>query len=105
MERNELPRETSWYRRVSDDQLLKVIAIDEDGEAIDVQYENGDIEAISLDEWSGSEMDLVQSPKDPREAFDDVDKDDLGYSQARSEGELRGVRQTAARGTTRRSKS
>jgi hypothetical protein len=105
MDRNEIPRETSWYRRVADDALLKVIAIDEDGEAIDVQYENGDIDAISFDEWSGSDLQLVQSPKDPRQAFDDLDKDDLGYSQARSEGERRGMRQTAARSAARRSET
>ncbi len=54
MDTNLLPRETGWYRRVRDDRLLKVIAFDEGGEAIDVQYENGDVEAIGQSAARGS---------------------------------------------------
>jgi hypothetical protein len=103
MDRNEIPRETRWYRRVTDDRLLNVLGIDEDGEAIDEQFDAGDIDAIGFDEWSHSDLELVHLPKDPRQAFGDLENDGLGYSQARSEGERWGMRQTAARGSLRRS--
>lgn len=68
----------SWYKDVENNLKFKVVATDED--AIDVQYLNGDIGEYDHDSWYTSTFDYIEAPEDWSAAFDDIETDDLGYS-------------------------
>jgi len=70
----------SWYKDVENDLTFKVVAIDENGDAIEVQYLNGDIGEYDKDTWYNSTFDYIEAPEDWSAPFDDVETDDLGYS-------------------------
>jgi len=67
----------SWYKDVENDLTFKVVAIDD---AIEVQYLNGDIGEYDSETWYNSTFDFVEAPEDWSAPFDDVETDDLGYS-------------------------
>jgi hypothetical protein len=68
----------SWYKDVENSLKFKVVAIDED--TIEVQYLNGDIGEYDNDSWYGSTFDYIEDPEDWSAPFDDIETDDLGYS-------------------------
>ena len=70
----------SWYKDVENDLTFKVVAIDESDESIDVQYLNGDIGEYDTDSWYNSTFDYVEAPEDWSAPYDELEKDDLGYS-------------------------
>jgi RNA polymerase-binding protein DksA len=83
------PAVGNWYQRVDDDTLFQVIAIDEDEELIEFQDFDGDIGEVTLDEWRQWDIEVSDPPEDWTGPVDDVELDDLGYSEIRSEAELR----------------
>ena len=69
-----------WYRHPDADkgEVFQVIAIDADENTVEVQYFDGDIEELPSDAWAG-----VQScapPEDWTGPYDEIERDDLGYS-------------------------
>ena len=70
----------SWYKDVENNLTFKVVAIDEKDEAIEVQYANGDIGEYDNESWFASTFDYIEDPEDWSAPFDDVESDDLGYS-------------------------
>lgn len=70
----------SWYKDVENDLKFKVVAIDEKDEAIEVQYLNGDIGEYDNESWFASNFDYIEAPEDWSIAFDDLETDDLGYT-------------------------
>jgi hypothetical protein len=57
------PKVGRWYRRLDDEQLFKVLSIDEDDGLVEIKTVDGDIEA--LDSTAGVELDS-RPPKRPR---------------------------------------
>lgn len=70
----------SWYKDVENDLTFKVVAIDENDDTIEVQYINGDIGEYDNDTWYNSTFDFVEAPEDWSAPFDEIETDDLGYS-------------------------
>ena len=70
----------SWYKDMENSLTFKVIAVDDGGDAIQVQYLNGDIGEYDQDSWYGSTFDYIEDPEDWSAPYDDLEKDDLGYS-------------------------
>ncbi|GFO71542.1 hypothetical protein BJAS_P1143 [Bathymodiolus japonicus methanotrophic gill symbiont] len=68
-----------WYK---DNLLFKVVAIEESDDSIEVQYHNGDITEFDNDSWYNSTFDFVEAPEDWNAPFDDLEPDDLGYSNS-----------------------
>jgi hypothetical protein len=66
------PRVGRWYRRLDDEQLFKVVAIDEDDGLIEIKTVDGEIEELDSTEWV--ELDLETS--EPPEDYVDPDADD-----------------------------
>jgi hypothetical protein len=69
-----------WYKDVENDLTFKVVAIDENDDTIEVQYINGDIGEYDKDTWYNSTFDYVEAPEDWSAPFDEIETDDLGYS-------------------------
>ena len=69
-----------WYQDLESRLSFKVVAIEGANESIDVQYANGDIGEYDNDSWYNSTIDYIEEPEDWSAAFDDVEIDDLGYT-------------------------
>lgn len=70
----------SWYKDVENNLTFKVVAIDDKNDAIEVQYYDGDIGEYDRESWYASTFDFIEDPEDWSAPFDDVESDDLGYS-------------------------
>ncbi|MCP5419656.1 MAG: hypothetical protein H6970_04690 [Gammaproteobacteria bacterium] len=78
---NELdPIVGNWYRNADSDLEFEVVAVDEDAQTIEIQYAEGEVEEIDLDTWSEMPLEAIEAPEDWSGPFDDLDLDDLGYS-------------------------
>ena len=69
----------SWYQNANDQQF-EVIGIDEDEGFIEIQYFGGELDAIEFDTWQAMGYIEVAPPEDWSGPFDDLEKDDLGYT-------------------------
>lgn len=69
-----------WYKDVENDLMFKVVAIEESDDTIEVQYFNGDIGEYDNDSWYNSTFDYVEAPEDWSAPFDEIEAEDLGYS-------------------------
>lgn len=85
------PAVGSWYQHLSDGTLFQVTAVDEDEELVEFQNFDGDIGEVSLNEWRNWDIEVTDAPEDWTGPVDDVEYDDLDYSETRSEGERRGL--------------
>jgi hypothetical protein len=63
-----------------------VVAIDEDGETIEIQHFDGDLEDIELDSWHELEIEPIEPPEDWTGPIDDIERDDLGYTETDMSG-------------------
>jgi hypothetical protein len=72
----------NWYKDAVNNLVFKVVAIDESDETIEVQYLDGDIGEYDKESWYGSGFDYIEAPEDWSAPYDDVEVDDLGYSDA-----------------------
>ncbi|MDF1582929.1 MAG: DUF6763 family protein [Methyloprofundus sp.] len=76
------PSIDQWYKDVENSLTFKVVAIEEDDDTIEVQYNNGDIGEYDTDSWYNSTFDFIEDPEDWSAPFDDLESDDLGYSDS-----------------------
>ena len=52
-----------WFRRAGGDSF-EVVAIDRDDHTIEIQYFDGTVEEIELEEWRESEIETCEPPED-----------------------------------------
>ena len=80
MGRDHNPKPGQWYESLDDDEVFKVLTVDEDDELIVLQYEDGDVEEIDHETWQELDLELTEQPEgwsDPEdEEDDDFDEDD-----------------------------
>ncbi len=69
-----------WYKDFENNLVFKVVAIDSTDDSIDVQYANGDLGEYDNEAWYASTFDYIEDPEDWSAPFDDVEIEDLGYS-------------------------
>ena len=69
-----------WYKDVENNLTFTVVAIEEDNDFIEVQYINGDIGEYDNDTWYNSTFDYIEAPEDWSAPYDDLEPDDLCYS-------------------------
>lgn len=70
----------NWYRDLESHACFEVVAFDEDARTVEVQFQEGEVEEIELDAWYELVLEGIETPDDWSGAFDDVDGEDLGYS-------------------------
>ncbi len=73
------PEVGNWYRG-QDGQLFRVVAIDEDETTIEIQTFEGDVDEMDFETWDEIPPESVAPPEDWSGAFDDLEADDLGYT-------------------------
>ncbi len=74
------PIVTTWYQHLDKGQKFQVVAVDNNENSIDIQYFDGDIEEIDIDDWYLMELEQIESPEDISGALDVSEVDDLGAS-------------------------
>lgn len=75
------PRVGDWYETL-EGRTFEVVAVDEDEGTVEIQYFDGDVEELDVDTWSDLELQSAAEPKDWTGPFDDLERDDLGDSEA-----------------------
>lgn len=74
------PELNAWYQDSATGQMFKIVAIDPANDAIELQYYNGDLAEFDFASWFASGFAAIEAPEDWSAPFDDVEADDLGYS-------------------------
>ena len=69
-----------WYKDFENNLTFKVVAIEGNDESIAVQYANGDLGEYDSEGWYNSTFDYIEDPEDWSAPFDEIELDDLGYS-------------------------
>jgi len=64
------PKVGRWYRRLDDEQLFKVVSIDEDEGLVEIKTLDGDIEELDSTEWIELDLEAAEAPED----YVDVDE-------------------------------
>lgn len=70
----------TWYQDVNTGNNFRVVAMDKASDSIEIQYFNGDLAEYDYASWAESEFIPIEPPEDWSAPFDDVELDDLGYS-------------------------
>ena len=70
----------NWYQDAESGRSIRIVAIDSDSDSIEVQYLNGDLGEYDSAIWDDSAFFPIEPPEDWSAPFDDVEVDDLGYS-------------------------
>src|SRR5690606_29696806 len=81
------------YQRIDDGTLFQVITVDEDEELVEIQDFEGDVGEVTLEEWASWDIEAAEPPDDWTAPVDDIDEDDLDYSEIRSVAERRALAQ------------
>lgn len=70
-----------WYTRWDKGELFQVVGYDPDSRTIETQTFDGDLDEIESETWVGLPLALAEPPEDWTGPVDDVERDDLGYSE------------------------
>ena len=69
----------NWYQ-TPDRQDFEVVAIDDEDGFIEIQYFDGQVDELDFDAWSTMGFVEIAPPEDWSGPFDDLERDDLGYT-------------------------
>ena len=72
------PEPGTWFQ-IPDDQLIMVIACDEQESLVEFQYFDGAIEEVDFFTWTHMGLEPADGPDDWSGPYDEIEYDDLGY--------------------------
>ena len=75
-----------WYTRWDKGEIFQVVGYDPKSRTIETQTFDGDIDEIDLEAWIGLPLGFAEPPEDWTGPVDDVERDDLGYSETDMSG-------------------
>jgi hypothetical protein len=70
-----------WYVRRDKGEIFQVTGRDEKARTIEIQAFDGDLDEIDEETWRVLPLGLAEPPEDWTGPVDDVERDDLGYSE------------------------
>jgi len=70
--RDNEPVKGQWYENVEDDETFRVLSVDEDAEVVEIEYLDGEIEELDLEEWREFDLEVIDEP----EGWSDEDDED-----------------------------
>ena len=82
------PKVGRWYRRLDDEQLFKVVSIDEDDGLVEIKTVDGDIEELDSTEWVELDLEAAEEPED----YVDHDEDEEDEEEPADEDDDRPAR-------------
>lgn len=75
------PQVSQWYRHLDKGQQFYVTAIDDEEGTVEIQHFDGDVEEMDFDDWYELTLEPIVPPEDWTGPVDDVERDDLGYTE------------------------
>lgn len=72
----------TWYRELRRDHRFEVVALDAGDGAVEIQDFDGNIDRLELEAWYETELEPIEPPEDWTGPLDDIERDDLGYSDS-----------------------
>jgi hypothetical protein len=75
-----------WYTRWDKGEIFQVVGYDPDSRTVETQTFDGDLDEIDFETWVGLPLALAEPPEDWTGPVDDVEHDDLGYSETDMSG-------------------
>ena len=73
------PIEGNWYQHLDKERDFMVVDVNEREGTVDIQYFDGDIEELEMEEWEEMDLEEIEPPEDWTGPLDDLEADDLGY--------------------------
>jgi hypothetical protein len=70
----------NWYQDPATGKTFRVVALDKAADSIEIQYFNGDLGDYDFASWSESNFQAIAPPEDWSGPYDDLELDDMGYS-------------------------
>jgi hypothetical protein len=70
------PKVGRWYRRLDDEQLFKVVSIDEDEGLVEIKTVDGEIEELDSTEWIELDLEAAEAPEDYVDHDEEEDEDE-----------------------------
>jgi hypothetical protein len=80
------PKVGRWYRRLDDEQLFKVVSIDEDDGLVEIKTADGELEELDSTEWVELDLEAAEAPED----YVEHDEDDEEEEEADDDRPARG---------------
>lgn len=80
------PRIGQWYMRSDKGESFQVVGYDASSRTIETQTFDGDLDEFDLETWAGMPLSFAEPPEDWTGPVDDVEHDDLGYSETDMSG-------------------
>ena len=68
----------NWYKNLEAGTVFEVVALDEDGGTVELQYYEGEVEELDIDAWYELVLEPAEPPEDWSAPYDDLDRDDIG---------------------------
>ena len=59
-----------WYQRADRPQPFQVVATDDDGQTVEIEYFDGTVDEWPLSHWHGLDIETSGAPPDPSGALD-----------------------------------
>jgi hypothetical protein len=73
------PIEGNWYHHLDKGQDFMVVDVNKREGTVDIQYFDGDIEELEMEEWEEMDIEDIEPPEDWTGPLDDLESDDLRY--------------------------
>jgi|COG998Drversion2_1049125.scaffolds.fasta_scaffold274437_2 hypothetical protein len=73
------PIEGDWYHHLDKGQDFMVVNVSEREGIVDIQYFDGDIAELEMEEWQEMDLEEIEPPEDWAGTLGDRESDDLGY--------------------------
>ncbi len=73
------PQVGQWYEHLDKGQAFEVVAIDDAANLVEIQYFDGDLDQIDMEEWYELDLAPAAEPEDWTGPVE-VEPDDLGYA-------------------------
>ena len=76
------PKVGRWYRRLDNEQLFKVVSIDEDDGLVEIKNVDGDVEELDSADWVELDLEAAEAPEDYVDPDDEGDDDEPAEDEA-----------------------
>ena len=73
------PIEENWYHHFGKDLDFMVVDVNENEATISIQYFDGDIEELEMEEWEEIDLEEIEPPEDWTGPLDELEADDPGF--------------------------
>lgn len=81
------PIVSTWYQNYGKGQKFAVIGIDNTRGLVEIQLFDGTVDELDLETWYELELAPIAAPEDWTGPMDDIERDDLGYTDTGMQSE------------------